>query len=130
MAYTIIASIGELILPSGVMSTNKAVFMTLDNEVYLLGNLRAISNQVDSVIAQLPDEDMWPSVDTYIPAYTGSHGFVPLHINSSGEIRCMAVLPTLEIIYTNGLCFNVGAKYYNAAIGNIYNNGTSPLSEV
>lgn len=130
MAYTIIAAIGELILPSGVMSTNKAVFMTLNNEVYLLGNLRAISSQADSVIAQLPNEDMWPSVDTYVPVYTGSHGFVPIHINSDGEIRCMEVLPTLEILYTNGVSFNVGAKYYNAAIGNIYDNGTSPLSEV
>lgn len=49
-----------------------------------------------------------------------------LKLNSSGELNVLGNYPK-AVLHTNGTVIHLNDKYYNAAIGNIYNDGSSPL---
>jgi hypothetical protein len=130
MAYSTIAAIGTMTLAPTLVSPNTCAFMTLNNIVNFCGNIRTI-NQVNAnaTIATLPDESMFPDYPVMFPVYAGT-SLVQMQVTTNGEIKPSTAIPPMTTIYLNGISFGVNSKYYTPEIGNIYNNGTSPLSEV
>lgn len=149
MPYTVIGAIGELELASGTSASsgNKCALMSLNNEVMFCDNLFVENAESDSAIAVLPDETMYPMDSVTIPvkvttptapltAYEHDNGIIANHlpfaqltISNSGELSLDRELSNCTV-YLRGLSFNSNSRYYTPEIGNIYNNGTSPLQEV
>ena len=127
MAYTHIAGIG--IVNTANTMPNKCNIMTENNVVMLCDDVYLHNYSANSVILTLSKPMMWPLTDIVTPVcVTDSQGtsVVPLTINTSGEFKLQSSY-TQATVHLNGLCFNVNSKYYNPSIGNIYDNGTSPL---
>lgn len=130
MPYTIIGGIGVMTLADNCEMNNPANVMTLNNQIMLCGNCTLTNYIANSTFATLSESDMHPDDDIYIPICVNdaSIRIAPLHINTSGELS----LPfdyTNATVYLNGIQFTSNSKWYTPEIGNIYNNGTSPLSD-
>lgn len=134
MAYTRIADIGEIQLSNSSYSFqngNPCNILTVDNIVMLCDNIvipgSLSSNQTFATLSN--PTKMAPLHDIILPLArinNGSYGTVRLKINTSGQLSISSSCNNATL-YLNGLCFNVNDKYYTPTIGNIYNNGTSPL---
>lgn len=135
MPYRVIGAIGEMALATGVTMVNKAAVMTLDNQVMFCGNMTIANYAQNTVLATLPDEQMWPSEPVVIPCWlqTNQSGnqqytMVGIGIQTDGTL-VMGRNVQNGVLFLNGAQFTANSKYYTPEIGNIYNNGTSPLSE-
>lgn len=135
MAYNLIADIGEIQLARSTYSFengNPCNILTRDNIVILCDNILVDSYTANSILATLSNPStMAPSHDIIIPIYritnNSTYNAARLKINTNGELSVSSAATNGKILL-NGICFHVNDKYYNPAIGNIYNNGTSPLS--
>lgn len=131
MPYTTIGGIGEVIIDSAAEAHNKCNILTLNNVVMLCDNFTLTDYLALDPILTLSNEDFYPLTDVVIPVFievNNTKELVPITLNTNGEL-------TLEnsyesaILYLNGCCFHVNSKWYTPEIGNIYDNGTSPLTE-
>ena len=127
MAYDLIAEIG--VITTTHMTANPCNIMTLDNIVMLCDDLDIVNYTANDVLLELSDSSMYPDTPIIIPVCVteGTQTRIaPLTITIAGEL----LLPfsyTTATVHLNGICWHVNSKYYTPAIGNIYNNGTSPL---
>ena len=134
MAYNIIAGKGTI--NTNYETANPCNLMTLDNIVMLCDDL-IIDNPngytANDVLLTLSDSKMFPDTEIIMPICvtepTGTR-IAPLTINIAGEFSLPFSYVVDTLIHLNGVCWHVNSKYYTPAIGNIYNNGTSPLSEL
>lgn len=126
MPYTIIGGIGEFQPIESASISNKCNILTMDNIVMFCDNVTLTSYSAGSTFIKLSEESFYPSTPIAIPVVV-NNTITFLSIDTHGELR----LPNSydnAIVYLNGICFSVNSKYYTPEIGNIYNNGTSPLS--
>lgn len=135
MAYDIIASIGECTLGSNTYSfvhSNPCAILTKDNIVTLCDDVEITDYTANSTILTLPNSLFYPPYDIIIPiiiSTSSANGQKVLKIKSNGQIVTTSAYANQSAkVRLNGLSFNVAGRYYNPTIGNIYNNGTSPLS--
>ena len=134
MAYTNIAAIGEMV-PHALVEFehgNKCAFMDLNNVVYICDNIMCDGIALSETLLTLPDETMFPSFlqVVMIPGIVrGSANvtLIPIQVNESGEFK--PLIENVIILYSAGFSFHINGRYYNPEIGNIYNNGTSPLTD-
>ena len=124
MPYTQLADLQTLTLSNNVQCDNPCCILTLNCNVTLMGNMTLDSYIGYAALATLP-ESMRPIHDIAIPVYLGTT-LVKLIINSDGELSIPAS-GTGDILYLNGVTFNVCDRYYNNAIGNNFSQGTSPM---
>lgn len=137
MPYTILGDIGELQLVSQYASwrstttepANPCVILTLTNDVIICGNIVIRAGySANTVFAVLP-ESMRPAQTLRVPIYDSANNACFLLVSPNGNITLNRSESSIAVIFTSGITFNVSSRYYNPEIGNIYNNGTSPLSE-
>lgn len=143
MAYTVIANIGEVIdVPTTATfnDNNKCVVQTLNNILCFCANVTYTQIPSNGVLFKLPSSTMYPKTVIRHPVVLGqkigtgstTYSIGIMVINTDGTVKLVGyTLPsnaqvTLQL---NGTCINVNSTYYNPTIGNIYNNGTSPLNE-
>lgn len=128
MAYTQIANIG--VITTNFTSTNPCNMQTLNNVIMLCDDLEITNYNANDVLLTLSDSSMFPNTEIVIPVCV-TEGIqtriAPLTINIAGELS-LPFTYTSAIVRLNGICFHVNSQYYTPAIGNIYNNGTSPLN--
>ena len=132
MAYTVIGGIGVMTLGEGVTMPNPANVMTLNNQVMLCGDAELSEYRAGSVIATLSEDSLCPGEDVVIPVCVTSDGetrIAALTVNPLGEISLPFDYANGATVHLNGIQFTANSQYYTPEIGNIYNNGTSPLSE-
>lgn len=131
MSYTVIGGIGEMLLEDVASMSNKANVMTLNNVVLLCGDCTLAAYTANSVFATLSEEDLYPGTEVRVPVCVTSEGETRLTFLTVGTEGALS-LPfdyASAVVHLNGICFNVNSKYYTPEIGNIFNNGTSPLTE-
>lgn len=131
MAYTIIGGIGTI--TTNFSTSNPCNMQTLNNIIMLCDDLEIDSPYTaGDVLLTLSDSSMFPDTEIIIPVCVTEGNqtrIAPLTINIAGEFT-LPFSYTTAIVHLNGICFHVNSKYYTPAIGNIYNNGSSPLSVV
>lgn len=133
MAYGLIASIGEMIAADGVTfdNGNPCAFMDLNNVIYFCDDITVNGIQTGVTILTLPDETMFPNIETviHVPTETvsGNMSMSFLTVDTSGHIKILGNPATTY--HLAGYSFHINGRYYNPEIGNIYNNGSSPLTE-
>ena len=131
MPYTVIGGIGVMTLADNCTMQNPANVMTLNNQVMLCGDAVLSNYSANATFATLSDEGMFPTSVVVIPVCVTSESqtrLTYLTILTNGELS----LPfdyTEATVHLNGIQFTANSKYYTPEIGNIYNNGTSPLSD-
>lgn len=133
MAYGRIAAIGEMTTADGVTfdNGNPCAFMDLNNVIYFCDDITVNGIDTGGTILTLPDEGMHPSIETVlsIPTETdsGDMAISFLTVDTTGNIKILGTPATTY--HLAGYSFHINSRYYNPEIGNIYNNGTSPLTE-
>lgn len=130
MAYTVIG--GKGVITTSFVTSNPCNLQTLDNIIMLCDDLEITNYQANDVLLTLSQPSMFPLTEIILPVcVTDSQGtrIAPLTINIAGELS-LPFSYTSATVHLNGVCWHVNSKYYTPAIGNIYNNGTSPLSEI
>lgn len=149
MPYTVIGAIGELVLSDSATASNgnKCVLMSLNNEVMFCDNIKVTNYSSGEEFAVLPDESMCPETSVAFPvkvttkesaltAYEHDNGLIAAHLPFAqltvSDTGTLSINRNLDegTVYLCGLSFTANSKYYTPEIGNIYNNGTSPLQEV
>ena len=124
MPYNKLGDLQTLTLSDDVRCDNPCCILTLDCIVQLMGNMQLNAHTADTAIATLP-ASMRPLDDIRLPVYLDT-SLKQLTITPEGELKLGGDAVT-GMLYTNGLSFNVGDRYYNADIGNNFPQGTSPL---
>lgn len=130
MSYTVIGGIGTV--TSNFSISNPCNIMSLDNIVMICDDVEISSYIAGDVILTLSDNAMLPLSDLIIPVCITTNNqtvIKPLTISSNGELS-LDENYTLATVHLNGICWHVNSTYYTPSIGNIYNNGTSPLSVI
>lgn len=131
MPYTIIGDIGEYDADVSATVHNKCNILTLNNVVMLCDNVIVTDYMALNPLIKLSSDLFYPESGICLPVCIGENNNItikPLHINAQGELYLDDSYENATI-YLNGVCFNVNSKYYTPEIGNIYNNGTSPLTD-
>lgn len=131
MPYTVIGGIGVMTLADNCEMTNPANVMTLNNQIMLCGNCTLTNYTANSTFATLSESDMYPDDDIFIPVVindTNGVFLAILRISPLGELSLNTSMDN-GIVYLNGIQFTSNSKWYTPEIGNIYNNGTSPLTD-
>lgn len=131
MPYTIIGGIGVMTLADNCQMDNPANVMTLNNQIMLCGNCTLTNYPANSGFATLSESDMYPDDDIFLPVVindTNGVFLAILRISPLGELSLNTSMDN-GIVYLNGIQFTSNSKWYTPEIGNIYNNGTSPLSD-
>lgn len=126
MPYTVIGGIGEVIPTSNTTMHNKCNILTLNNVVMLCDNVTITNYGAGSTFLKLSDEAFYPATAIHIPVVVNTE-LTYLYIDTMGEFRLPKSYDSATV-YLNGILFSVNSKYYTPEIGNIYDNGTSPLS--
>ena len=139
MPYTIIGAKGEAVLYDDVNTefenSNPCNLMTLNNIGMLCDDIVIDSYTADNILITFSETNlMSPDYDLKIPVVitkdastTPTDSIEILEIHNDGTIS-LPISLTDAIVHTNGILFHFNSKYYTPAIGNIYDNGTSPLS--
>lgn len=131
MPYTIIGGIGEVELDSSASMENKCNILTLNNVVMLCDNVILNEYLAFDPILTLSEESLFPDTEICVPVcitHESTTEIVPLYINTDGTLVLHESYEAATL-WLNGICFNVNSKYYTPFIGNIYDNGTSPLTD-
>lgn len=131
MPYTIIGGIGVMTLADNCKMTNPANVMTLNNQIMLCGNCTLTNYTANSSFATLSEKDMYPDDDIFLPVVINDTNGVFLAVLRISPLGKLSLNTSMDngIVYLNGLQFTSNSKWYTPEIGNIYNNGTSPLSD-
>ena len=127
MAYNIIAGIGVVTSPFN--PTNPCNLQTCDNIVMVCDDVSVSNYTAGDTLIAMSDASMHPAQTLTIPVcvtHGNSTDIVPLTITPSGEVYLDHSYSS-AIVHLNGICWHVNSQYYTPAIGNIYNNGSSPL---
>ena len=131
MPYTVIGGIGVMELAEGCTMANPANVMTLNNQVMFCGDAQLTGYTAGSTFATLSEEGLFPEEPVVIPVCVtsgSSTSVVPLTVQVDGGLELPSDY-TSATVHLNGVQFTANSKYYTPAIGNIYNDGTSPLSD-
>lgn len=138
MPYTIIGAIGECQLYDttnyAFVNNNPCAFMTLNNIVMFCDDVEINNYTAETTILKLPESSMFPSFDVFFPVIITDKSTNPNQIAQTiAKAKNDGTIVLLEnftdaIVHLNGQNFHANSKYYTPTIGNIYNNGTSPLS--
>ena len=124
MPYNILGDIQTLTLSPSAECENPCCILTINNDVMLMGNITLTNYQSGTMFATLP-ESMRPTDVIALPVFLGET-LIRVTLNASGELS-ISQDANGEILYTNGISFNVCDTYYNSTIGNNFSQGTSPL---
>lgn len=131
MPYTVIGGIGEAELESAASMNNKCNILTLNNVVMFCDNVILTDYLAFDPILVMSEESFFPDTDICLPVcitHDSNTEIVPLYIEPNGSLVLHESYENATL-WLNGICFNVNSKYYTPLIGNIYNNGTSPLTD-
>lgn len=126
MPYTIIGGIGEMIAADNADIHNKANILTLNNVVMLCDNVNLTDYTAGETFLTLSEESFFPDTNVNIPIVVNNQ-LTWLTITTDGELKLPNSYET-AVVCLNGIMFSVNSKYYTPEIGNVFNNGTSPLS--
>lgn len=132
MPYTVIGGIGEMELGEHSSSENKANILTLNNVLMFAGDIVLQDYTAGEIIATVSDDAMKPALDIVVPVYLlddATFSIAPLIFNTDGELQIPFDYENATL-YLSGIVISLNNKYYTPEIGNIFNNGTSPLSEL
>ena len=133
MPYTTIGSIGEMTLGEGVSMGNKMAMLTRNNIVCFGDDATLMNYTAGQTLATLPDTLFRPLVTVLVPVcLTPSNGipsYAVMTVTTEGTISINENVDS-GTLHLAGVCFTVNSRYYTPQIGNIYNNGTSPLSAI
>ena len=127
MAYNTLAGIGTVITSN--QTDNPCNILTMDNIIMLCGDVGLTDYTADDVILTLSYPSMRPSSDIVFPVCVSEVSTVrtaPCTLHTDGTIT-LPFSYTSAIVHFNGLCLHVNDSYYTPSIGNIYDNGSSPL---
>lgn len=134
MAYGMIGAIGECTLANSNYSFvhgNPCALMTLGNVVMLCDDVHITGSYTSgNTIMTLPDSAMFPDHDILVPIVTtrGTTNYARyMKVKTDGTISVLHGTSDFDIHF-DGILFHVNNKYYTPAIGNIYDNGSSPLT--
>lgn len=129
MAYNLIAAIGTITTAHSI--SNPCNIMTLDNMVMLCDDITlTAAYQANRVLLTLSDNDMAPLTDVTLPICVSDGTqteITTMTVHSNATISIGKTCSSGMVIHLNGICWHANSKYYTPSIGNIYNNGTSPL---
>ena len=127
MAYNRLGNIGVVTTANTV--TNPCNIQTLDNIIMLCDDVELINYTADDVILTLSDSSMFPAQDIVFPVcvteQTGTRT-AACTFHDDGTFT-LPFSYTSATVHFNGICLHVNSVYYTPTIGNIYNNGSSPL---
>lgn len=129
MPYGVIGGVGMMALGDGVTMDNPCNILSLNNVIYLCDDMVVRGYVRTSTLATVSGEDFRPLKTIVMPCLlsTGMEiSSVPLYLNTLGQFY-LPIDVKDGILHTNGLCVNVNSRYYTPEIGNIYDDGTSPL---
>lgn len=131
MPYTVIGGIGVMTLADNCSMQNPANVMTLDNQVMFCGNATLTNYTAGSTFATLSETSLAPDEAVIVPVCVTSEGQTRIACLSVGVDGALSLpFDYMEaIVHLNGVMFSSNSKYYTPEIGNVYNNGTSPLSD-
>lgn len=131
MPYTVIGGIGEMELGEHSSSENKANILTLNNVIMFGGDIMLSDYTAGEIIATLSDDSMKPKNELIVPVCVTAQQtrLAPLFLNTEGDFSLPFDYEN-AIVHLSGIVISVNNKYYTPEIGNIFNNGTSPLSEL
>ena len=124
MPYTILGDLQTLTLESTATMPNACVILTLNNDVILMDNVALDGYVSGSTFATLP-ESMRPMSEVRVPVFLDDT-VTALMVKTDGTMGITT--DATGTLYLNGVTFNICGTYYNAAIGNNFSQGTSPLS--
>lgn len=127
MAYTVLGNIGTI--TTSHSTSNPCCIQSKDNIVMFCDDLDVSNYTANDVLLELPDASMYPSTEIIIPVCVTENNntrIAPLTVNIAGELS-LPFSYTSATVHLNGICWHVNSQYYTPSIGNIYNNGTSPL---
>ena len=134
MPYTLIGMIGTITLANNVScsNSNPCNLMTLNNQVIICDDIEYSGKYIAySTLFTLSDSSMFPANGIILPiSVSTDYGIeqANCYIDSNGQVSVDNSYYNPLFLF-NGFTFHVNDKYYNPTIGNIYNNGTSPLSQ-
>lgn len=138
MPYTIIGAIGECTLDDttnyAFINSNPCAFMTLNNIVMFCDDVEIKNYTAETAILELPESSMFPAFDVLFPVIVTDKSTTPNQISQTiAKAKNDGTIVLLEsfthaVVHLNGQNFHANSKYYTPTIGNIYNNGSSPLS--
>lgn len=148
MPYGIIGAIGEAILADGFSASNgnKCVLMGLDNDVMFCDDIQVPTYSRGTALMSLPDPSMAPIDDVSFPVlvtqrkrgitaaefdagnFDAVSQWAVVTVDSSATVSIDRDLSDCTVCL-RGCVFQSNSRFYTPEIGNIYGNGTSPLTE-
>lgn len=133
MPYTVIGGIG--VISTSHLTANPCNIQTLNNVIMLCDDIEIATGgyTANDTLLTLSDPEMFPDTEIVVPICVTegtTTRTAPLTINLAGEFSLPFSYAAGTIVHLNGICWHVNSKYYTPAIGNIYNNGTSPLTAI
>lgn len=135
MAYNTIAEIGEFTLASqnfSFVNGNPCNILTEDNILMLCDDIHVSGTATaGTIIGHVSNPNTMAPADVIrIPCIrhtdTGTSSTIILRLTALGNLITSSTVTDARICM-NGVCVHLNSKYYTPTIGNIYNNGTSPL---
>lgn len=131
MPYTVIGGIGEIQLADNAISENKANIMTLNNVIMFGGDIVLVDYHANEPFATLSEETLYPALPVKVPCIVTSENtdrIVALTVHDDGTLTLPFNYDSATVCLS-GVLVNTNNKWYTPKIGNIYNNGTSPLTD-
>lgn len=122
MPYGFYYSIDNMKMMNNCTCENDCVLLTLTNDIQILNDI-ILNESLDAgdYIAKLPDFAT-PNEDIYILCTTHSKTFTELCITTDGYIQLTEALDSDTQLCLNGVSYHIANKYFNAGIGNNFNN--------
>ena len=116
MGYTQYARVDNIQLADGVTADSTTALLTMDNIVLLTSTVTIPGTHAGTVFTL--DEHECPKKPVYLPvAFTGNE-IIPvriLKIDTDGTATVVGgYTGTMNL---NGLCYNIGSKFYNDELG-------------
>lgn len=116
MPYNKLGGMTNIHTADNVTSDNTCIILTMDNIVEIMGSLHLYNYEANTTLFTVPTTYA-PMNDIHIPVISSIPNVHTLTIASTGEISVNESFVN-NILYTNGLCYNICDKYYNEQIGN------------
>lgn len=131
MPYTNIGAIGEIELADNAASENKANIMTLNNVIMFGGDVVLVDYHANDTFATLSEDTLYPSSPVKVPCVVTSENTDRIAVLTVNDDGTMALPFDYEsaTVHLSSVLVSTNNKWYTPEIGNIYNNGTSPLTD-
>ena len=124
MTYAKIGGVGTFTLASGVSCGDPHVVMSMDNQVMFCANVLVTNKSAGSTLFTMP-EKFRPKYAKRIPVIVGTN-VTMLEIQTNGNASISQSVSGSANVFLTAICISYNNEYYNAEIGNVFNNNTSP----